>query len=219
MPWIFIGIAILLIGGGGLLAWQAERRRRERWAAAAERLGLHFVAKPGGDVPLPDFKLFGRGHGRRLRNAALGTLDGATLMLADYQYTTSSGKNSSTHRQTITVLQSPTLRLPSCFLRTRVAGFDTLGRWFGGQDINFEEDPAFSKGFVLQGPDEAAIRERFNPALRSFFLERRKQGFQFEAAEGRILFHFSRRARPEALDELIEDARALLRALGGPAAA
>ena len=38
----------------------------------------------------------------------------------------------------------------------RRALFDALGKLFGGQDINFDEDEAFSSAWVLQTTDDEA---------------------------------------------------------------
>lgn len=66
--------------------------------------------------------------------------------------------------------QADDLRVPHFFARRQIALFDWLGRTFGGQDIDFPQDEAFSTAFVLQGEDEAATRELFAPSLRQALL-------------------------------------------------
>lgn len=56
-------------------------------------------------------------------------------------------------------------RLPSFSIRG--------GSWLDealSPDIDFLDDPVFSKGFVLEGSDEAAVRALFTPGVRAEFL-------------------------------------------------
>ena len=43
--------------------------------------------------------------------------------------------------------------------------FDRIGSVLGGHDIDFAEDPEFSRACRLKGPDEPAIRETFHAGL------------------------------------------------------
>ena len=53
-------------------------------------------------------------------------------------------------------------------LGASLALFDALGKMFGGQDINFDDDPDFSKAYVLQtNGDEERLRQFMNSKLRS----------------------------------------------------
>ena len=48
--------------------------------------------------------------------------------------------------------------------------YHRVGTYFGMQDIDFVEYPAFSQNYLLRGDDEDYIRHHFNhPALVSFF--------------------------------------------------
>ena len=77
---------------------------------------------------------------------------------------------------------------------------------FRGRGIGFDEDPEFARSSRLQGPDEAAIRELFQPALRQQLAS--EGGWSVEG-EGRwlVLYRRSKRIRPDRLVEFVESAR------------
>jgi hypothetical protein len=60
-------------------------------------------------------------------------------------------------------------RLPVFSLRPAQIG-DKVSALFGRGTISFEHDPEFSKRYVLQGDDEAAVKALFSDRLREFFL-------------------------------------------------
>ena len=125
-------------------------------------------------------------------------------MISDYRYTTGGGKNSTTHTQTICIIRDPNLELPGIYMRREHGFIDALGQMFGGQDIDFEEDPDFSKTFVLQGDNEEQVRQIFTPELRSLFGARVKEFSVFEAAQDTIMVATGRYLKPEKVKELLE---------------
>jgi hypothetical protein len=213
-------LVLVIVGFVGLIAffiwlvWYLNKRRREAWMAAALELDMQYKREdPGLITRHGAFKLFGLGHSRRAQNVLTGAQRGAQLCLADYRYVVGHGKNQSVHFQTICILQSPRLRLPHFFLRRQRALLDFLGKLFGGQDINFDEDPAFSKAFVLQGKDEALVRGLFDAGLREFCLRFQGSGLQLEAQGDTFLFHEGRKGDPAKSRELVERAFELLTVL------
>ncbi len=192
------------------LVWFQAKRRREAWMATALELDLQFQREdPGLVTRLAGFKLFGRGHSRRAQNVLTGAVRGGEVCLADYRYTVGHGKNQSTYRQTVCVLRSARLALPHFFLRRQRALWDRLGKVFGGQDINFDADPEFSRAFVLQGADEAAVRERFQPGVRIALMRYQGTSFQLEGHGDTLLVHEGRLLEPDKAPEFIERAREL----------
>jgi hypothetical protein len=214
--WIHIGV-IGLIVFFGLIWWIRERIRRNAWMTLAAQHGLVYTRRTARGAPLPPFKLFKLGMAPHFRNVLLGALDDAQVMLSDYQYSTASHKSNAVYRQTVCILQAPEMNLPHCYLRRSRLGFDALGRLFGGQDINFDEDPAFSKTFVLQGESEDAVRAFFTPPVRAFFLDRASTRLEFEARGDRFMFHYGRLLKPRRLPDLLAEARAIRDALQSPA--
>src|SRR5688500_14123579 len=97
----FLAGAIVLF----IIAAHQAKKRREALAAVAAQLGFNFSAHPGsgvfhqyqgmGLVP------FGQGRSQRASNLLFGQRGGLFWEFFDYQYTTGSGKNRSTHHYAV----------------------------------------------------------------------------------------------------------------------
>ncbi|MBK7860124.1 MAG: hypothetical protein IPJ65_16220 [Archangiaceae bacterium] len=213
-------IAIVLFGGliAGIiaLARYMEKRRTE---------AVHGWGQANGFMPDPDwngfhgslqqFKLFNQGHSRKLRNLIRATRGDQQLAICDYQYTTGSGKHQHTTFQTLCVVRATKAPLPHFFARRQVAFFDFLGKVFGGQDVNFDEDPAFSKAYVLQSQGaEDELRRLFNEPVRSAFTQLAPKGVQVEGRDDLVVLHYGRRLKPERLGELVDDSVSVRQTLG-----
>jgi hypothetical protein len=136
------------------------------------------------------------------------------LALCDYQYTVGSGKHQHTHHHTLCVVRSPRAPLPHFFARRQMAFFDFLGKVFGGQDINFDEDPEFSKAYVLQTAGaEPELRRLFDEPVRSAFTRLAPKGVQVEGRGDTFVFHYGRRLKLERFNELVDDAVAMRQTL------
>ena len=72
-----------------------------------------------------------------------------------------------THRLTVEVLSLP-FQIP-VFSLEEESFLDRMSLMVAHQDIDFKEYEAFSRKFLLQGPDEDSIRKFFSPALVRFF--------------------------------------------------
>jgi hypothetical protein len=214
-PVILVVLAIVALLG---VVWAAtmafERKRREALAAKALEMGLRFAEAAENFVEsAPPFKLFSRGRGRKARNVLSGSQSGVDISLADYQFTVSSGKNSHTRRQTICLLRADGVQLPRCFLRREVALFDAIGEKLGGQDIDFPEDPDFSRAFVLQGADPEATRRLFGGAVRTHLMRYAGTRIELEAGGDALLLHRGVRVKPDELRELLQQASETFRLL------
>lgn len=197
---------VLLIAGLIWLVWWTNKRRREAWMAAALELDFQYLREdPSLLQAFGFFKLFNQGRARRARNVLHGRQRDCELHLADYQYTTGHGKQQQTHVQTIGILRCPALKLPHSFLRKQSRFFDFLGKVFGGQDIDYPEDPEFSKSFVLQGQDGEATRALFDPRLREHMLRYRGTGIQFEMLGDSMLLHRGRTLKPTEARSLVDE--------------
>ena len=183
---VFAFVAVVAIG---LFVYQAqqEKQRRLDWMTLAPTLGLRYH----GEEPLsdfyPSFKVFSVGRGRRARNLLRGESGRIRVLLGDYQYTTGSGKSSTTHRHTVCILERDGLDLPRCYMRPQNL-LDAVGKLFGGQDIDFEDDPVFSKAYVLQGTNVAGIRRRFDRPSRAWLASHSSMLLRFEASGSTIVF-------------------------------
>lgn len=205
---VFILFIVAIIAGAIFLVRHIEAKRREAVRLYAQQMG--FIADA--DVATIQqqcaaFKLFAVGRRRIVRNLIRGKRGDDEIAVCDYQYTSGGGKNSHTHFQTVCVVKTKSVVFPPFALRRQIALFDFLGKAFGGQDINFDTDPDFSKAYVLQTTsEEAALRDRFHESVRRLFTELAPKGVQAEANGTLLLFHFARQLPVERFSELVDDA-------------
>jgi hypothetical protein len=201
---VILGV-VGLIGGLIWLNRYLEKRRTEKMKAAAASMGLAFEFEQAPEMitQLAHFPLFQNGHTKRLRNVIGGSEGGVEFKLFDYRYTTGSGKNSHTWHQTVIVLRSQKLRVPSFTLRPENI-FHKIGSAFGYQDIDFESHPKFSKKYLLRGEIEGEIRNLFAPHVLDYFDQ--NLNMNVEALQGELIFYRAmRQLKPEELRPLIDD--------------
>lgn len=207
VPLFAVGAFAVVASIAILASRHFDRKRKEALEAVATEMGLSFAGNNGFDVreSFPNAKLFSKGRGRKIKNMIHGQSGEVQVFLFDYFFVTGSGKRRRTHYQSVACFRSPQLGLPQFSMRPRSGFFDSIGRAFGGQDINFEEYPEFSHRYVLQGNDEAAIRGQFSHAALSFFEQ--NQGVCVEGNGVGFLFYRPRRkVKPFGIRNLFEQA-------------
>ena len=152
---------------------------------------------------LRDFQLMNRGRGKRFHNVVIAETSDVKISICDYQFTTGSGKNRRTHLQSVAVIQSHQLNMPT--FRARPEGmFDAIGSALGFQDIDFEDHPSFSNAFVLQSNEESRTRQFFDQGLLDYFANKTK--LRFEGSSNTFLFYEGRhRVEPENFQFLLEE--------------
>lgn len=213
-PFLAFAVIVALIVGGIAVSFWQQKRRTEAWQEAAREFGIDFLGDASEVIArCGAMKVFSVGRSQRLLNAICGDAGDVRITLGDYRYTTGSGKNSHTHHHTICVLESDRLQVPHCYLRPEAFLFDALGKLFGGQDIDFADDPAFSRAYVLQGDSEQAVRRVFDADVRAWFAARRGQGLHFEARRGLLVFHTGARRKPREAKELMQQALEIMELL------
>jgi hypothetical protein len=130
------------------------------------------------------------------------------ITMFEYAYTIGYGRSSQRFNQTVTRMQASVLHLPAFTLYPETI-FSKLGKLFGGADVNFPQAPAFSKKYILRGPDEAAIRVLFTPTVLQFFDQR--QALTVDAAGDTLFVHrANRRIKPEELESQLAEAKNVL---------
>ena len=83
---------------------------------------------------------------------------------------------------------------------------DRIDSKLGYQNGGYDLAPKFSKLFILNGPDEPAIRSFFTPAVLDFF--ERHPKYSLEASGDTIFFYHTRKlCQPEELKDLLAQAR------------
>lgn len=210
--WVMIGGLVIFFAALVALLFYFDRKRSDKIQAIATRLGLTFRRKPtdADKALIVGCHIANAGHGHITSNVLeAAQSDELKMTLFDHVYTIGYGKSSQQYKQTVTRMQSPVLNLPS-FVLFPETFFSKIGKFFGGADINFPEAPQFSKRYILRGPDEAAVRSLFTPALLQFF-ERLKQPITIDAAGDTLFAHRSgRRAKPEELESYVAEAKEIL---------
>lgn len=185
VPAVVLTVISLMVGGF-LVSRRLARQRTEQLQSTAESLGFKFHAVLTGPERsgFRNSELLERGRGIEMTNALLRVNDGVDVVLFDHKYTTGSGKHAHTTRQSVMAVIAPDLKLPMFTLSaenlmTRVASA------FGYQDIDLPEYPEFSRTFLLRGPSEQAIRDKFTRIDLRRLVE--LKGFQLEGEGGRLL--------------------------------
>ena len=166
---LIFGLIAALVVATIVFSQIQARKRTEDLQTVASQLGFIFAGVERDHHPAtPDLTtvLFNRGSSRKFSNALMGTFAGLTTSIFDYRYTTGSGKNSHTYRQTVAAF-SQKLWLPEFECRPEKF-LDRIAEHFGYHDIDFDSFPVFSRRFVLRGPSEEGIRKLFSPALIQF---------------------------------------------------
>ncbi len=207
MPLLIVVLVFLavtgLIVGIVLLSQHFDKKRTEALQAVAAELGMQFSGKADANLlsKLQVFTLFNQGHSRKMKNVMTAETEAVRLSLFDYRYTTGGGKNAHTHSLSVVAMEFATLHLPNFTIRPE--GFlDAIGSALGLQDIDFVEDPTFSKAFVLKGSDEAGIRSFFNAELRNALTEHR--GCHMESAANMFIFRQGGQKTPAQMRGLME---------------
>lgn len=167
---LIAGTGILLVAGVLSIKTMRAMRRTREMRALARRMEWSLEAQPALDV-VPDRKRLGlftvRMH-QRMRNHLSGTMGEYRVAVFDLQYSTTRGEGVEGSQQTVVHVRSPRLHLPAFALRPERV-FHRPGDRVGGDDIDFGEDPEFSRAYQLRGRDEAAIRDAFGADVRAAF--------------------------------------------------
>ena len=102
-----------------------------------------------------------------------------------------SGKNSTRYIHTCICIKGKQMTFPHFLLRHESTFFDSLGKIFGGQDINFPSDADFSDNFVLQGNDAEKTRYLFSSQkIRNAFMIYKGTGATIEGNGASLLISY-----------------------------
>ncbi len=182
------------------------RSRSEAFQKLARRLNMEYAYRDeyGLIKALTGFKLFGKGHSRRIYNLVSGTsqLLNVQLHVFDYQYVIQAGNTPVRHRQTVFFIKAKDLDLPELYLKPEHF-FHKIASFFGMDDIDFEEYPEFSDRYLLKGEDEERIRRRMTKEVVHFFtLER---GWYLEGVNYyMVLYKYRKLVPPKKIEAFYE---------------
>ena len=137
-----------------------------------------------------------------------GVTEHVDVAIFGYEYTVNPGaqhqrQHAHTFRQNVIYFRSPTLNLPQFALRPENL-FDKIGDVFGGQDIDFESHPKFSKSYSLRGSDEQKVRETFTDEVLFFF--ENQTGISTEGGGDQLIFYRAgRRIDPDQVSSFKQE--------------
>ncbi len=164
----------VIAGVGAFLIFNlvSNKKRRQGLEQFAQNSGIEFQERLStADQRLFDqFALSQKGRNPKARNAIVADAGNLRMVAFDFQYTTGSGKNQSTRRQSVLMTTGPQLQLPK-FTLSPESLIHRIGDFFGFKDIDFDDDPHFSKQFQLHGDMDASVREYFAPERRHALLQ------------------------------------------------
>jgi hypothetical protein len=201
---IVVGVILLIVGIAAYSAY-AQRQRREAIQTFAGEFGLIFAPEDSEQIRarLMDFQLFKEGRGQRVYNVLRAEAEGVRMSIFDYQFTTGGGKSQHTHHQTVLLVEASDLHLPPITIRQENL-FDAIAGVFGFRDIDFEDQPEFSRRFLVKSPNEVMTRKLFDGDIFDFFVARRD--LAFEAGRNRlVVYRRGRIVKPADLKPLLAD--------------
>jgi len=210
MPWpeIFVAIVIPFAAIMAIVVIRIRRRhRREGLERAAADLEMTYVRSPGRS--LADGTAIGRrGRRRRSSHAIRGTLEDLEVEIFDHSYVTGGGQHTQRHHQTVVRLSGSTVTLPAFVLSPESFMQRVIEKLGFADDIDFDEDPAFSDRFRLEAEstDVEAVRDLFDAELRERCMSLPKDLWVEARGNAVIVYRHRRRIRPDQVMERLTEA-------------
>ncbi len=190
--------------------FENRRERTKSLKAMAEKLGFAFKEKDADFLRLlRKSNYFSQCHPVSASNCFSKKDEDIEIKIADFHYS----QDGSVRAATTCVVIDYHMNLPSFYLRHEDSLTDGIGRFFEMQDINFNEDQAFSKAFVLQSKDEVLARYLFNNEVRSLVMRYAGSAAQIEGVGSSLFFHKGRLEWAPDFETLAREALELCRLL------
>jgi hypothetical protein len=205
---VLFGVPLALFFVSVQISSAREEKRLRAWVDFGRRLQLTSGKGVTARELMGRFHLGRFSHGHAALYVFEGTRKGYPVTMFDFQYKTSRTASKSEWASTTTIcLVGGSKPVANFYARPQDAVFDRLGKALGGEDLDFEGDPEFSKRWVLQGA-ERQLRALFGPRVREAFVRSRSIGVA-EVVDGLLLVDPQRALEVEALEGLVDDAVAL----------
>lgn len=166
-------VVIVFIGIVGLVWWWNTAMRAKRVAELKEFAAQHGFTWSEKDASWASpytghFRFFTHGTNQRFQDFLYRSLGDRRVCVFQFSYITGSGKSRTSHIQSVFLMVSSKMNLPSFLLEPENI-LHKIAEIFGGGDIDFPESPVFSSKYLLKGTDLERITALFNPEIRSFF--------------------------------------------------
>lgn len=150
-PALLVGFVVVAMVFG-VMGWRQEQRRLRLLLHWARSRGLvrHEGKQRDWHQRYPGLQVLQRGHSRKSTLTIEGEIDGRRVVCLDYVFVTGSGKNRSTHRWALVIVETGFPVIPLTIRREHV--FDKVGEFLGHDDIDFES-AEFSRTFHVSAAD------------------------------------------------------------------
>ena len=166
-PFVIFAVVCIVIALGGFFLLERHRTAALQEVASKFDLGFEKSTELPRQIDRLDFHLFSQGS-NTIKNVMSGVQYGIQVKVFGYSYSTGSGQNRRTTRQSVVLFESEELDLPRFDMRPEHL-LHKVGGAFGYQDIDFPGNKRFSKEYLLRGRDEAAIRSVFTDEALAYF--------------------------------------------------
>jgi hypothetical protein len=168
----FVIWLVLMMGLGGIETYRYSQIKVAGLEAAADGLGLHYSPGVPVDSTLGRSVIFQNGLFDMASMALVGEYKGVGTKIFTYSYETGGGDGPpDPYYRTVVVFHDSLRKLPEFHMKPEGLG-DVLFGWLDDkEDLDFPEDPEFSRRYYLVGPETESVRAFFGPAQRRFFVE------------------------------------------------
>ncbi len=175
---VFLALVLAAVIVGSAYACKKAQQRRDALAVLGADIGFRFVAARDRDHDdeYAHFEIFRQGHSRSAYNTLEGVLeiDGRPYptKAGDFTYkiTSSTGKTTTTttYRFSYAILHLPFVGVPDLLIR-KEGLLDKIASVIGFDDIDFES-AAFSRRFLVKGPDKRFAYDIVHPGMIEFLM-------------------------------------------------
>jgi hypothetical protein len=211
---VIVVLTVLFVIAVIVITLLNQQKRAKEILALAAQLGYQQGDERVSLETLGGFDLSTQGHGRGVNNLLCIKSNGATVSLFDFSASFGQRKNQRTQIETVLLMQSEKLHLPTFFLHPENIGTKIKSALGSMEDINFENHPDFSKAYALEGIEDVAIREVFNNSLLDYFAQHR--GLSVEGQGGKLLYYRSgKRIQSKEVQSFIEEGLKMLKMFEG----
>jgi hypothetical protein len=203
---LIIGTAVISVL---VMARMREKQREGAFQQAAGPLGIEYLRDEAGPLTqlVGQIPMLSKGKKHTFRHVMHTRPADVDAYLAEVQYTTGSGQHQTRHTIAIAAFRTGRDNTPDFELRAENGFFHKVASAFGQHDIDFDDDPLFSDGYILKGANEHAVREFFTRERRAALAELHDKPTIESHADWLVYLEKAKKLRkPESITERIEQA-------------
>jgi hypothetical protein len=214
--WVVLFLLLIVVVSfvPSFVSQSREKARIQELKAFASQIGFTFN---DGELTITDPDIAGTSlvdHGNNEGTAFYGLegeRDGSHVTLFDYRYIVKTddrkgGEDSTEVFQTVAAFCSANRHLPPFHLQ-EYSLWNALSVTHAEEHVEIKESPEFTKRFILQSEDKAAIIRTFSPQLRSYLMNSYPRGKWHIEGSGRclVLYQPKDRVKPENWGSFLEE--------------